>query len=224
MPIQNFWHQFISGLLQTSWLEFVAVVTGIASVWFSRKENILVYPVGLINNIIYVYLSIKGSLFGEASVNFYYTIMSIYGWILWTKKDKQHHHVVIITRSNKADVLQQLGFFTAFYIVIYAALSYLKKDFAPGAIPYADAFASATAFTGMWLMAKKKVESWWWWIATNIASMPLYFIKGYVFTSVYYFILLIMAFWGLTEWSRRARKLSTQEHLMANQTTANINE
>ncbi len=54
-------------------------------------------------------------------------------------------------------------------------------------------------------MAKKKVESWIWWILTNLASVPLYFTKGYVFTSVYYFILLIMAFWGLAEWIKRSK-------------------
>lgn len=200
--------QFYDGLLQTTWYEFIAVVTGIASVWYSRKENILVYPVGLINTIIYIYLSFKGSLFGEASVNLYYTIMSIYGWILWTKKDQRQHHVVVITTSNGKDWLWQLFFFSAFYIAIYAALTYLKKDFAPGAIPWADAFASATAFTGMWLMAKKKVESWIWWILTDFASVPLYFVKGYVFTSVYYFILLVMAFWGLAEWIKRSKAVA----------------
>ena len=192
--------------MQTSWLEFIAVVAGIGSVWFSKKENILVYPVGLVNTIIYIYLSIKGSLFGEASVNLYYTIMSVYGWMLWAKRDQQAHHVVVITKSNRKDWIQQVLFFLFFYCVIFAALTYLKKDFAPGAIPAADAFASATAFTGMWLMARKKVESWWWWILTNISSIPLYFVKGYVFTSVYYFILLIMAFWGLAEWIKRAKQ------------------
>ena len=192
--------------MQTSWLEFIAVVAGIGSVWFSKKENILVYPVGLVNTIIYIYLSIKGSLFGEASVNLYYTIMSVYGWMLWAKRDQQAHHVVVITKSNRKDWIQQVLFFLFFYSVIFAALTYLKKDFAPGAIPAADAFASATAFTGMWLMARKKVESWWWWILTNISSIPLYFVKGYVFTSVYYFILLIMAFWGLAEWISRAKQ------------------
>ncbi len=89
MSIAEFYHQLLSGLQQTGPLEFIAVVAGIASVWFSRKENILVYPVGLINTIFYIYLSVKGHLYGEASVNFYYTIMSIYGWILWSKKDRQ---------------------------------------------------------------------------------------------------------------------------------------
>ena len=203
MTIQEIIQQFIEGIKNTGWLEYIAVFAGIASVWFSRKENIWVYPTGLINTIFYIYLSFKGGLLGEASVNFYYTVMSIYGWILWSKKDLKKNPVLHITASGKSEWLQHLGFFVAFYVVIFFALTYLKRDFAPEAIPWADAFASATAFTGMWLMIKKKIENWYWWIATNIASIPLYFVKQYVFTSVYYFVLLIMAVFGLIEWIRR---------------------
>jgi nicotinamide mononucleotide transporter len=130
--------------------------------------------------------------------------MSIYGWLLWTKKDKEQHTIVHVKFSDRRWWLYQLTFFAAFYLAIFISLTYLKRSFAPGAIPWADAFASATAFTGMWLMTKKKVESWYWWIATNIASIPLYFVKHYVFTSVYYLVLLIMAVWGLMEWRKRA--------------------
>lgn len=206
MSIHEIWQQFVDGMKATPWYEYLAVFAGIASVWFSRIENILVYPVGLINTIIYVWISIEGQLLGEASVNFYYTVMSIYGWILWTKKDTAQHLVVNITFSDKKWWKYQLSFFAAFYVVIYFSLTYLKKDFAPGAIPWADALASASAFTGMWLMTKKKVESWYWWIATNIASVPLYFAKLYVFTSVYYMVLLVMAVFGLLEWMKRAKR------------------
>jgi nicotinamide mononucleotide transporter len=205
MTFHEILQQFIEGMKDTSLLEYVAVFTGIASVWFNWKENILVYPIGLINTIIYVYLSVKGHLFGEASVNFYYTVMSIYGWILWAKKDAQEHHVVVITSSTAKEWIQQLFFFAIFYVAIFFALSYIKKYFAPGAIPWADAFASASAYTGMWMMAKKKMEQWIWWIVTNAASVPLYFVKGFVFTSVYYFILLLMAVVGLIEWQKRKK-------------------
>ncbi len=203
--LQLVWEQFLEGLRQTGPLEFVAVCAGIASVWFSKKENILVYPVGLINTIIYIYLSFKGHLFGEASVNLYYTIMSIYGWILWAKKDEQRHHTVQITASSRREWLQQLLFFGAFYGAIYGALSWLKSSFAPEAIPWADALASASAYTGMWLMARKKIESWYWWIITNIASIPLYFVKGYAFTSFQYIVLLILAFSGWMSWKRKIK-------------------
>ena len=204
MSFQEIYQQFINDIQQTTWLEYIAVFSGIISVWFSRKENILAYPTGLINTIVYIYISIKGSLLGEASVNLYYTLMSIYGWIIWAKTNEQHEHIIHISYSDKRWWIYQLLFFAAFYFAIFIALTFLKKSFAPGAIPWADAFASATAFTGMWLMTRKKVESWWWWILTNIASIPLYFVKHYVFTSVYYFILLVFAFWGLSEWRNRA--------------------
>ncbi len=207
LSLSEIYRQFILDMQHTTLLEYIAVLFGIASVWYSRKENILVYPVGLVNTIIYVYISIKGSLLGEASVNFYYTVMSIYGWILWAKKNKEQERIVLITRSDAKEWLRQILFFAVFYVTIFYSLTYLKKDFARGVIPWADAFASATAFTAMWLMARKKVESWYWWIATNIASIPLYFVKHYVFTSIYYVILLIMAFWGLNEWIKRAKNI-----------------
>jgi len=198
--------QFFTDIRQTGWMEFIAVFSGILSVWFSMKENILVYPSGLLSTVIYIWLSFRSALLGEASVNFYYTAMSIYGWILWAKKDKARQPVLQITYSSRRQWAVQLAFFSLCYTAVYFALTYLKKDFAPMAIPWADAFASGTAYTGMWLMAKKKVESWYWWIATNLASIPLYFIKHYVFTSVYYAVLLIIALFGLAEWAKRAKE------------------
>jgi nicotinamide mononucleotide transporter len=205
MSAAEIYHQFISGLQQTGLVEFIAVFAGIGSVLLSWKENIWVYPVGLVNTMFYIYLSIKGHLLGEASVNLYYTIMSVYGWILWSKKDKQKHEALLqITYSSSKEWIQQVVFFVAFYIGIFAALTWAKQAFAPEAIPWADAFASATAYTGMWLMTRKKFESWLWWLATNIASIPLYFVKGYVFTSVQFFVLLIINIAGLMEWKRKA--------------------
>jgi nicotinamide mononucleotide transporter len=205
LSLAEIYRQFITGLQQTGALEFIAVISGIVSVWFSKKANIWVYPTGILNTVIYIYISLKGHLLGEASVNIFYTIMSSYGWILWTKKDEANKTVLIIRYSTFKEWVLNLLFFGVVYTTIYLALSYLKKDFAPGAIPAADAFASATAYTGMLLMARKKVESWYWWIITNMASIPLYFIKGYVFTSFQFIVLLIMAFAGLVSWHQKAR-------------------
>lgn len=205
MDLQEIWHQFIEGLQKTSLLEYIAVFAGIASVWFSRKENILVYPVGLINTIIYIWLSFKGDLIGEASVNFYYTVMSIYGWVLWTKKDKEKHPVVHISFSDRKWWLYQLAFFVAFYITIFLLLTYLKR-FCARCHSLGRCFCICYCFYRHVADDEEKVESWYWWVATNIASMPLYFVKHYVFTSVYYLILLFMAVWGLFEWSSKAKK------------------
>lgn len=208
----NFLQQFWSDVSNAGPIEYIAVVSGLASVWFSRKESILTYPVGLVNTILYIYISLQNHLAGEASVNLYYTIMSIYGWYLWLKKDAHKERVVHISFSNKQEWLHQLAFFAFCFVSIFLALTYLKGIFLPDAIPLGDAFATATAFTGMWLMARKKVESWYWWIATNIASIPLYFIKGLALTSVYYLILLVFAFWGLAAWKAKANIHRTAAH------------
>ncbi len=211
--MQEIINQFIQGIKGTTGLEYAAVAFGIISVWYSKKENILVYPTGLINTVIYIYLSYKGKLLGEASVNFYYTIMSVFGWYMWTKKGEKKKEGLHITKSSPKEWTIQVLFFGVFYVVIFMALTYYKNNFNEGAIPWADAFASATAFTGMWLMTKKKIESWYWWIATNLASIPLYFVKHYVFTSVYYIVLLIMAVQGLIEWTKKENKPLTNELL-----------
>ena len=211
MSFTELYQSFYSGLLQTGPLEFIAVIAGIISVWFSRKESIWVYPTGLVNTILYVYLSIKSHLLGEASVNFYYTIMSIYGWWLWSRKDTSSGAPVLqITGNTRRDWLQQCLFFAIAYGLLLAALLWAKKAFAPEAIPFADAFASATAYTGMWCMARKKVASWYFWIATNLTSIPLYFVKGFMFTSVQFMVLLILAVAGLITWQQKARAANTR--------------
>ncbi len=207
--LNDFFSSFIINIKQASLLEYIAVVSGIASVWLNQKENVWVYPTGLIGTIIYTWMSYKYHLPGEAAVNFYYTVMSIYGWWLWLKKDDRQQTVLHITFSNRSMWLKQIGFFVICYVAIFFALSYLKTLFFDGAIPWADALASASAFTGMWLMTRKKVESWYWWIITDFVSIPLYGAKGLALTGVYYFILFVMAIFGLLAWQKRARAVTS---------------
>ena len=188
-------------------LENIAIVSGIISVWFSKKGNIWVYPIGILSTIIYIYLSFQGDLFGEATVNLYYTIMSIYGWYNWMRQDVDKGLLIRISNSSATERRNEFLFFIGVYLIIFLALQYIKDAFAPGAIPWADALASASAFTGMWLMAKKKVNSWIWWIITNIVSVPLYYVKGYDNTSLYYLILLVLAILGLIEWRKKAHEV-----------------
>jgi nicotinamide mononucleotide transporter len=204
MDLSGLATQFIAGLRATTPLEFIAVVAGIVSVWFSKRASIWVYPIGLINTSIFIYLSLKQHLLGEASVNIYYTIMSLYGWWNWSRTDANQHQTLQITHSTAKEWQVQLAFFALVYLILFVSLSALKENFAPGAIPWADALASASAYTGMWLMTRKKVESWIWWIITNLCSIPLYFIKGYVFTTFQFFVLLLLAIAGWIAWRRKA--------------------
>jgi nicotinamide mononucleotide transporter len=201
---QSFYDQLSQGFASTQPIEIVAALAGIASVWFSKRESIWVYPVGLINTLFYVWISLDAHLAGEATVNLYYTVMSLYGWYQWTRRDTQQQTILQITYSDQRAIKQQWIFFLACFVVLFMAIQFIKTWFFDGAIPWADALAAATAFTGMWLMTRKKVESWYWWIATNVCSIPLYFVKGLIVTSLYYIILFFLAIAGLNEWKKRA--------------------
>lgn len=206
MNVTEIFQRLGQAAIESSWAEWIAVLSGILSVWFSKKENILVYPVGLINTIIYTWISFQYHLPGEATVNFYYTVMSLYGWYNWMRKTEQQEIIVHIQFSDRREWRREILFFLSCYLVLFCALTGLRPLFFEGAIPWADALASAAAFTGMWLMTKKKVESWYWWILTNIVSIPLYFVKGLELTSVYYGVLLILAGFGLISWHQKAKR------------------
>ncbi len=196
--MQEITQQFIDGIRSTGWLEFIAVVTGIASVVFSRKENILVFPIGIISTAIYIYLYLTHGLYADATVNLYYTVMSIVGWMMWARK-ADGSNTLQITRSNGKDWQQSIVFFASCWIVLFLVL----KNFTDSTVPQADSFTSAAAFTGMWLMNKKKLENWLWWIITDLVSIPLNFYKHLVFTSFQYTVFLILATMGYITWRKK---------------------
>jgi nicotinamide mononucleotide transporter len=206
--LQQIVQQFLNDIYRTTWPEFIAVVTGIASVVYSRRENILVYPVGMISTGIFIFLYIEHGLYADASVNFYYTVMSIAGWYMWSKKVRQPttpgaaptgERALKITASTKKEWLQGILFFLCCWAVLYIVL----KHFTDSTVPIADSFTSGAAFTGMWLMNKKKLENWTWWIITDFASIPLNFYKHLVFTSFQYLIFLILAIMGYITWRKK---------------------
>jgi nicotinamide mononucleotide transporter len=190
--------QLLNDLQHTTWLEFIAVILGIASVIFSRKENILVYPFGMISTGMFVPLYIIHGLYADASVNLYYTVMSIIGWIMWSRKS-DGKTMLQITASTKKDWINTFIFFIICWTVLYIVLS----RFTDSTVPIADSFTSGAAFTGMWLMNKKKLENWTWWIITNLASIPLNFYKHLVFASFQYVVFLILAVMGYITWRNK---------------------
>lgn len=197
-------HAIADQLMNTRWPEFVAVISGLISVLYARRENVLVFPAGLLSTIIYTWISFEAHLLGEASVNFYYTIMSLYGWYWWQKRGRAGKPALQITFSTRKEWGMHLAFATLGYLIIYVLLNYARQNFYPGAVPWADAFASVAAYTGMYLMARKKVESWFWWMATNLASIPLYYQKGFAFTSLQFLVLFVLALSGWQAWHRKA--------------------
>ena len=196
--MQQIISQFFTDIHQTTWLEMVAVITGIISVIYSRKENILVYPVGMVSTGIFIWLYITHGLYADASVNFYYTVMSISGWIMWSKKTSGKTALEVSSSSKK-----EWGFIWIFFFCFWIVLYLLLSRFTDSTVPIADSFTSAAAITGMWLMNRKKLESWTWWIITDFASIPLNFYKHLVFTTFQYLVFLILAIMGYITWRKK---------------------
>lgn len=183
-------------------LEIVAVFFGIASVLYAKKENIWVFPTGIISTVLYVYICYQFTLYGDVVINLYYTLMSLYGWYVWNHKTSGQS--IEITKSNPLDMLKALGIFisTAAFVVGV----YLYFDRFDRVTDYFDTFTSGIFFAGMWLMAHKKIEHWMFWILGNLTSIPLYFVKGLGFSGLQFTIFLILAVQGYIEWKKHLNK------------------
>ncbi|WP_209330927.1 nicotinamide riboside transporter PnuC [Lunatimonas salinarum] len=193
-----------AGIVDMTWLEAVAVFFGLASVYYSMKENILVFPTGIVSTLIYVWICLQVKLYADMGINAYYFAMSIYGWYLWSRP-KPGVDRVPVTWLNGRGIVFSLLLFVASYGVLYVVLA----TFTDSDVPQWDSFTTASAFVGMWLMAKKKVENWIAWIVTDLVSVPLYLYKGLVLTSFQFFVFTLLAVMGLLAWVKSAKSVSS---------------
>ena len=180
-------------------LEIIGVIFGLWSVWCAKKNNILVFPTGIVSTLIYAYLLWKWSLLGDSMINVYYFIMSIYGWYHWTRK-KGTVTEFPISRISKQEKITAIIIFIV--TIIFVIIVYLIFDKFKSWASYVDTLITGIFFVGMWLMAKRKIENWILWIIGDFISIPLYFVKGYTFTSFQYIVFTIIAFYGYKEWKK----------------------
>jgi len=180
-------------------LEITAVLFGFASVWYSKQNNILVFPTGLISTSIFVYLLFKWQLLGDMMINGYYFVMSLYGWYIWTRK-VDTENVTPISRVTKSEQIIGVVIFTLTLVFVYKVYQFF--DMWTNWVAYVDTLTTALFFVGMWLMAKRKIENWYFWIVSDIISVPLYLYKGLTFTSIQYFGFTILAIFGFLAWKK----------------------
>lgn len=180
-------------------LEIMAVMFGFLSVWFSKNNNVLVFPTGMISTSIFVYLLLKWDLLGDMMINAYYFLISLYGWYIWTKKVNETQVTPISTTTNNE---KKVGFTIFVTTLLFVFLVYTNFDKWTNWVAYLDTLTTAIFFVGMWLMAKRKIENWIFWIIGDIISIPLYFYKGYTFTSFQYLGFTVIAIFGYLAWKK----------------------
>lgn len=181
-------------------LEALAFFFGIASVVYAKRENILVYPTGLVATLITMYIFFHDRLLGDMMINLYYSLMSIYGWWNWSRK-KEGAVIVHITRTN----LREKGIGILLFLGA-AGLNYLIYrifNVEIGPTNYIDILTSGIFFTAMWYMAIKKLENWTLWILADTITVPLYASRGWGMLSLQYLIFTILAVQGYLEWKKR---------------------
>ena len=180
-------------------MELTAIFFGLLSVWFVKKDNIWVFPTGIVNTAIYVYLLWKWSLLGDMMINFYYVVMSIYGWYHWTRK-KGEVIEFPIARMTLSEKRWSVVIFIGTILFVIAVYSFFDKF--THWTSFVDTFVTGIFFVGMWLMAKRKIENWIFWIIGDVISIPMYFTKGFSFTSIKYLVFTIIAIFGYIEWKK----------------------
>ena len=193
-------------------IEIIVFFFGIISVWYAKKENILVFPTGLIATILSTYLLYKVGYFADMTINAYFSIMSIYGWVNWSKT-KNDVAVYQISRTNQKQKIIGVILFLVTIVVMYGVYQLFDQPILRE--NYIDMFTSGLFFTGMWFMAIKKIENWTLWIIADLISIPLYGYRGLGILSLQFLIFTILAVMAYIEW-HKIIKTKEQNELQSN--------
>ena len=185
-------------------IEIIAVFSGIISVWFAKKENILLYPIGTISVLLWIYLCWIGEIYSQAVINLFFFIMNIYGWYNWSRKDSSNiKELKIKSNSQKENLLSSL-IAVLLTSIIYYLLSNIETSDYNWRFILIESFITALNFIAMWLMAWKRVENWILWIIGDIMCIPLFIYKEYYLSVAQFSIFIIIAFMGYFEWKKKS--------------------
>jgi nicotinamide mononucleotide transporter len=199
MHLQNWWHLLLQQIGETDWLQWTAVILGVAEVLLAKANNIWLYPTGIAGTLLSIYILLHAQLYAESLLNLYYVVMSVYGWWYWIKK--KDLPVVKIAYASKRDWIIVLLMCSVGFVVLAVLLKYCT----PSTVPLSDAFVSATAWAGMWLLAKRRIENWILLNISNLIAVPLLFYKQLPMFALLTIFLFIIAVQGYFSWKKQLR-------------------
>ncbi|NLA64135.1 MAG: nicotinamide mononucleotide transporter [Bacteroidales bacterium] len=186
-------------------IEIVAVVFGVLSVWYAHKENIWVFPLGIINVLIYIYICISTQLYANAGINVVYFLTNVYGWYNWSRTNNDQESLQISRNTNKQNALWLLFAAVLYGVTVWILRTANQNDpiYLNSILPWIEGMNTSFFLCATVLMTVKKIENWWFWNAGNVISIPVYFSQGLYFTSLQYAIFLVIAIMGLRGWNKR---------------------
>lgn len=196
MHLHDWWSLFWQQIKETDLLQWLAVLLGIAEVLLAKANKIWLYPAGIASTLLSVYILLLAGLYAECLLNGYYVVMSIYGWWYWFKK--QNLPPVTITYCKRKDWITVALIVAASFILLAISLKY----FTSSTVPFWDAWVSATAWAGMWLLSKRKIENWVLLNMSNLFAIPLLVYKQLPLFAALTLFLFVVAIFGYYDWQK----------------------
>ena len=182
----------------TSWLEIAAMLTGVAGVWLTARQNILCFPIGIINVVLYAWLFFSPGiqLYADALLQCIYVFLLIYGWMQWSKQ--RNETIVPENTDSKSEVRIIL-----FGISATLLSGYFFDNYTDASYPWLDSSLTCMSLAAQWMVAKKFIENWIVWIVADIIYIPLFLFKHLPLTAILYGIFLILAIIGYMDWKKK---------------------
>lgn len=181
-------------LSKTSWLEWFGVFFAVVQVLLAQKNNIHNYLFGIAGIILAMFVKFNAKLYAEFTLDFYYLVMSIYGWLFW-KFGKQQTETPI-TFTTTTEKIKAAGIVVAAFLIFYTFLTYYTNS----DVPLWDSLVTAFAWAGMWLMAKRKIENWVLLNISNFLAVPLLIHKELYLYAALTAFLFVVAIFGYINW------------------------
>jgi len=191
--------------IETHYVEILGVIFSILYLYFSIRQNILLWPMGLASALLYMVVFFQSKFYADMGLNGYYVVISIYGWFLWKKGKEEQESGLPVSRLGKKNAVILLLITTAAFVVIGMVL----KEYTDSPVPFWDAFTTAVSFTATWMLARKILENWILWIIVDLVSMGLYLYRGLYPTMLLFGIYTTMAVIGYYKWLRSYQSKST---------------
>jgi nicotinamide mononucleotide transporter len=177
------------------WIEATAVLFGLLCVWLTIRQNILCWPTGLVQVVLYIFIFYKALLYSDMLLHGIYVVMQIYGWHHWLHGGQGKTELSVSVMS--APLLVKWFCIGAFGTIIWG---YLMANYTQAAAPYADALIAVVSLIAQWLMACKRLESWLFWILVDLVAIAVYLYKSLYLTMGLYAVFLVLATMGYFRW------------------------
>ena len=185
-----------------SYVELFGTLSGLASVYYAARNNVMTWSSGIINTILFFILFYQVQLYSDMFLQVYFLVISIYGWVFWSKPTNAS-----ITYLTKPSLIRICALTAIAGVVVGIFMTkihtLLPTIFTqPAAYPFADAQVMVFSMVAVVLLAKRKVDSWYLWVAVDVVSTILFAMKGVYLVSAEYFVFLCIAISGLISWRK----------------------